>query len=67
MVDFFTLLWKLFPGSDIRPTQVEDIVFDLSHDPIWAIQLAGVSKFHQQHDRINLYKQSATYGWSQVK
>ena len=27
-------------------------ILDLSHDPIWAIWLAEVRKFHQHHDRI---------------
>ena len=44
-----------FPGSDNRPTQVGDIDLDLSHDPIWAIWLAEVKKFHEHHDRISYY------------
>ena len=29
-------------------------ILDLSHDPIWAIWLAEVRKFHQHHDRIKV-------------
>ena len=44
-------LSHFFPGSDTRTTQVEDM--DPWHDPIWAIWLAEVRKFHQHHDRIS--------------
>ena len=37
-------------------------ILDLSHDPIWAIWLAELSKFHQHHDRIyNISTISSTF------
>ena len=51
---FFPHFMKvIFPGSDTRPIQVGTWILDLSHDPIWAIWLAEVNKFHQLCDRIN--------------
>ena len=55
----------IFPGSDTRPTQVGDIL-DLSHDPIWAIWLAEVRKFHQHHDRIVYWRISASLGFNEL-
>ena len=51
---FFPHFMKvIFRGSDTRPIQVGTWILDLSHDPIWAIWLAEVNKFHQLCDRIN--------------
>ena len=42
-----------FPGQTPVPPRSGTWILDLSHDPIWAIWLAEVRKFHQHHDRIN--------------
>ena len=41
-----------FPGQTPVPPRSGTWILDLSHDPIWAIWLAEVRKFHQHHDRI---------------
>ena len=41
-----------FPGQTPVPPRSGTCIPDLSHDPIWAIWLAEVRKFHQHHDRI---------------
>ena len=41
-----------FPGQTPVPPRSGTCILDLSHDPIWAIWLAEVTKFHQHHDRI---------------
>ena len=40
------------PGQTPVPPRSGTCIPDLSHDPIWAIWLAEVRKFHQHHDRI---------------
>ena len=51
---FLHFLWKLFfPGQTPVPPRSGTWILDLSHDPIWAIWLAEVNKFHQHHDRID--------------
>ena len=42
-----------FAGQTPVPPRSGTWILDLSHDPIWAIWLAEVRKFHQHHDRIN--------------
>ena len=50
---FLHFLWKpFFPGQTPVPPRSGTWILDLSHDPIWAIWLAEVRKFHQHHDRI---------------
>ena len=50
---FLHFLWKtFFPGQTPVPPRSVTWILDLSHDPIWAIWLAEVRKFHQHHDRI---------------
>ena len=45
----FTFFYERYsPVSDTRLTGI----LDLSHDTIWAIWLARVSKLHQRHDRM---------------
>ena len=44
-----------FPGQTPIPPRSGTWILDLSHDPIWAIWLAEVRKFHQHHDRISNY------------
>ena len=44
-----------FPGQTPVPPRSGTWILDLSHDPIWAIWLAEVRKFHQHHDRIFIY------------
>ena len=44
-----------FPGQTPVPLRSGTCIPDLSHDPIWAIWLAEVRKFHQHHDRISNY------------
>ena len=41
-----------FPGQTPVPPRSGTCIPDLSHDPIWAIWLAEVRKFHQHHDRM---------------
>ena len=43
-----------FPGQTPVPPRSGTCIPDLSHDPIWAIWLAEVRKFHQHHDRISI-------------
>ena len=48
-----------YPGQTPVPAGSGTWIIDLSHDPIWAIWLAEVRKFHQHHDRMSncvLYK-----------
>ena len=50
---FLHFLWKpFFPGQTPVPSRSGTWILDLSHDPIWAIWLAEVRKFHQHHDGI---------------
>ena len=42
-----------FPGQTPVPPRSGTCIPDLSHDPIWAIWLAEVRKFHQHHDRMS--------------
>ena len=51
---FYTFfLWKpFFPGQTPVPRRSGPWILDLSHDPIWAIWLAEVRKFHQHHDKM---------------
>ena len=47
---FLHFLWKpFFPGQTPFPPRSGTWILDLSHDPIWAIWLAEVRKFHQHH------------------
>ena len=41
-----------FSGQTPVPPRSGTWILDLSHDPTWAIWLAGVRKFHQHHGRI---------------
>ena len=53
IIQVFTLFMKaIFPGQTPVPPRSGTWILDLSHDPIWAIWLAEVRKFHQHHDRI---------------
>ena len=50
--------WKLFSlvtrvATTVMSPRSGTRILDQSHDPIWAIWLAEVSKFHQYHDRIS--------------
>ena len=50
---FFTLFMKaIFPVLTLVLLRSGTWTLDLSHDPIWAIWLAEIGKFHQHHDRI---------------
>ena len=55
----------IFPRSDTCPIQAGTWILDLSHDPIWAIWLVEVSKFHQHHDRIVHYRYIRWASWRQ--
>ena len=64
---FLHFLWKPFlPGHTPVPPRSGTWILDLSHDPIWAIWLAEVRKFHQHHDRLptNLYLFYFTFRFS---
>ena len=50
------VLWNLFlPGQTPVLPRSSTWILDLWHEPIWAIWLAEVSIFHQNHDRIDKY------------
>ena len=55
--------------SQVRPVPHRSgtWILDLSHDPIWAIRLAEVRKFHQHHDRMYLQNSSLSLGYGQMK
>ena len=51
---FFSLFIQAnFPGQTPVPSRSGTWIFELLHDPIWAIWLAEVSKFHQRRDGID--------------
>ena len=53
MYSFYTFFENhFFPGQTPVPPRSGTWILDLSCDPIWAIWLAEVRKFHQHHDRI---------------
>ena len=53
---FYTFYERhFFPGQTPVSPRSRTWILDLSHDPIWAIWLAEVGKFHQHHDRISNY------------
>ena len=54
IIQVFTFFYEshFFPGQTSVPPRSGTCIPDLSHDPIWAIWLVEVRKFHQHHDRI---------------
>ena len=60
---FLYFLWKpFFPGQTPVPPRSGTWILDLSHDPILAIWLAEIRKFHQNHERIVYWCINASLG-----
>ena len=61
----WNVAWLWYNNAQ-RCTTLKARIIDLSHDPIWAIWLAEVSKFYQHHDRIMDIHQS-NYGYPKIE